>query len=347
MPINLKCGACGQRLKAKDDTAGKQAKCPKCGYSFLIPTMPESGSPPPPSSIASPAGKLEASQEGAGTTTLGSYAVILSESNMADKETIRTLADVLTRTMGMVKFDAVRTVKQAHGILLSNLDAETAQRVAVAIEARGQKAGFADAGAVESFGRPRVIHSGRCDEKAFQAQISHSATTDFPWSALHMVSIVLHHEPDRSIKITRPEAVGRRYFRTMFRMQLAFGVIGAELLDRPLGIRDSIREKMTLKIKRGGEKTYIADIFISKLPMALRIKSNSFNYSYLGDRLETRSELNFHSLIGDIAQWGKNVCFSPMARRFLEGDLLLDCVVSDLHEFDAYNRWLSLAAAAF
>src|SRR4051794_39394154 len=42
MPIEVSC-SCGKRLRARDDLAGKRAKCPGCGQMLTI-----SAPPPPP-----------------------------------------------------------------------------------------------------------------------------------------------------------------------------------------------------------------------------------------------------------------------------------------------------------
>ncbi|HUT12075.1 MAG TPA: hypothetical protein VMY42_16355 [Thermoguttaceae bacterium] len=37
--MNVTCGNCGVNLKAKDELAGKTAKCPKCGCAIEIPSL--------------------------------------------------------------------------------------------------------------------------------------------------------------------------------------------------------------------------------------------------------------------------------------------------------------------
>jgi hypothetical protein len=37
MPIRVACPSCAKSLSAPDDTAGRKAKCPKCGSSFVVP----------------------------------------------------------------------------------------------------------------------------------------------------------------------------------------------------------------------------------------------------------------------------------------------------------------------
>lgn len=47
MPIEFRCTSCQQQLRVPDDSAGKNAKCPKCG---AIVSIPPPGGLPPPSS---------------------------------------------------------------------------------------------------------------------------------------------------------------------------------------------------------------------------------------------------------------------------------------------------------
>src|SRR5438034_10143985 len=69
MPISVTC-TCGKRLKAKDEMAGKRARCPACGNSVLIPD-PESEpapydlEPEPPRSAPSIARETDVGRPGA------------------------------------------------------------------------------------------------------------------------------------------------------------------------------------------------------------------------------------------------------------------------------------------
>jgi hypothetical protein len=51
MPLHVTCEACGSRLKAPDEAAGRKVKCPKCGGSMLV---PGSAVPPAPSPTRAP-----------------------------------------------------------------------------------------------------------------------------------------------------------------------------------------------------------------------------------------------------------------------------------------------------
>ncbi len=66
MPIEFRCSQCNRLLRTRDDTAGKQAKCPECGTVLTIPTpgeppqtppAPPGGPPTPPAAppVAGPA----------------------------------------------------------------------------------------------------------------------------------------------------------------------------------------------------------------------------------------------------------------------------------------------------
>ena len=48
MPIEFQCSNCGKLLRTGDDTAGKRAKCPKCGAVMTIPTPGTHVAPPQP-----------------------------------------------------------------------------------------------------------------------------------------------------------------------------------------------------------------------------------------------------------------------------------------------------------
>ena len=56
MPIEFRCPSCQQQLRVPDESAGKNAKCPKCGTIAVIPrgTNYEMAPPPPPPSSPPP-----------------------------------------------------------------------------------------------------------------------------------------------------------------------------------------------------------------------------------------------------------------------------------------------------
>src|SRR5687768_11738842 len=68
MAIEFRCTKCGKLLRTKDDTAGKQAKCPECGTVLQIPASGEAP-PPPPTGFAPPAQDI-----GYGATSPGDVA---------------------------------------------------------------------------------------------------------------------------------------------------------------------------------------------------------------------------------------------------------------------------------
>jgi DNA-directed RNA polymerase subunit RPC12/RpoP len=41
VPIRISCSACGKKLKVKDEYAGRQSKCPACGWGIIVPLESE------------------------------------------------------------------------------------------------------------------------------------------------------------------------------------------------------------------------------------------------------------------------------------------------------------------
>src|SRR5262245_36544007 len=54
MPIPFRC-ACGKKLQAKDEYAGKKLKCPGCGAILTIPRASAVATPPPAAAVPPPA----------------------------------------------------------------------------------------------------------------------------------------------------------------------------------------------------------------------------------------------------------------------------------------------------
>ena len=55
MPIETPCAGCGRKLRAPDESAGKNARCPVCGHITRLPSLGESAAAPAPQSAAAPA----------------------------------------------------------------------------------------------------------------------------------------------------------------------------------------------------------------------------------------------------------------------------------------------------
>lgn len=58
MPIEFRCTGCQKLLRTKDDSAGKQARCPECGTLLAVPEKPAAAIPPaatPAASVSPPA----------------------------------------------------------------------------------------------------------------------------------------------------------------------------------------------------------------------------------------------------------------------------------------------------
>ena len=262
-----------------------------------------------------------------------SHAVVLAQPEV--HEDLRApLAALLAREAGLQAYDAKAEIHRLPGLLLWGSPLPQAQRVAQAVRRLGLDAKTAPTSAYERFHR-KTVHRGGCSKQALHLGGERGGVSRFDWEALRAVSLIRYH----AIREARLAPAQDRVTRILL----------APVVPLP-GLRRMVeaRKAMLAKKQRIAEaETYLLDLFLDPPGVALRIDARRFHYGYLQERMSERCEANFHMLVSHIAQGAPNARYSPLALRFLDGDLLDDATTTDLKQLDLMNRWLLLAREAF
>ena len=260
------------------------------------------------------------------------WAVVLAESEIP-AEMREPVAQALADVVGMVPLDAQGVVRRAQGVLLDNTIEFTARRVAEKINALGLTVGVAERPEV---GRRWPTRSATPTKTGLYASAGDHDRERFDWSSVHALSLVRHQEQ---------KTVGRNagHLRPGGALPIGFRVAGASVQTMTQARADMFSRGASI----AGHESYVLDIFLLDPQLTLRINARQFDYSYLADRMAPRFEVNFHILVSHLLQGAPHAVRSPLLDRFARGDLLEAEMVTDLKEFDLYNRWLLLAAAAF
>jgi len=260
------------------------------------------------------------------------WAVVLAESEIPE-EMREAAAHALSDVVGMVPLDAMGVVRRVQGVLLDNTIEFTARHLAEKINALGLTVGVAERPEV---GRRWPTRSATPTKSGLYASAGGHDSERFEWSSVHALSLVRYQEQ---------KTVGRAagHLRPGGVLPMGIRVAGASAQTMTRARADMLRRSATI----AGHESYVLDIFLRDPLLMLRINARQFDYSYLADKMAPRFEVNFHILVSHLLQGAPNAVRSPLLDRFARGDLLEAEMVTDLKEFDLYNRWLLLAAAAF
>ncbi len=267
-----------------------------------------------------------------------SCAVVLRQPEVPG-EHVGALADALAKVTGMARFDALQRLKRIEGILLDEASADAAKALADAVKRLGIDAGVAPTEAATRYKRRILVRRAECTQGGVRVQVG-AEWRLAPWNTVRAGSLALYREPKI---VSRGVAPRRGIGHLLGGIAATLGVSYGSFAQEAILARDEI---LRGKARLGKEETYVLDVFADP-GLSLRFDARAFHYGYLADRMHERWELNFHALLGDIADRAREAAFSPAVQRFLKGDLLADAAVTDLHDFDLFNRWFLLAVEAF
>jgi len=268
-----------------------------------------------------------------------SYAVVLPLPEVPD-EHAGALAEALVRATGMTQLDALQRVKRVEGILLDGADENVAKALAKSVRGSGIEVGVAPMEAFSRYRRRIPVRRAECAEAGLRVEIGRDEWRLARWSTIRAGSLALYREPRLNLRI---DARHRRHVgRLAFGMTGALGLAFAPKVYR--WARDAAQARDEIQ-RLAQADTYVLDLFADP-GATLRFDARKFHYGYLGDRMHERCELNFHSLVADIADRAADAAFAPAVQRFLKGEPL-ETALTDPHDFDLFNRWFLLAVAAF
>lgn len=276
-------------------------------------------------------------------------AVVLADPEPPDAEMSARMAGAVAPVLGLVRYDAMRLVKQSSGILVENVSADTAVETVDALGGIGVAAAVADTAGMDALPDPRLIHCVAVDGDGLLAGEYEDRLERFPWPRVTVLSICRCVRDDTGP--TRHRKLPKRRGGGMFAAFMVGGPVGAafaagrEMHKRYKDLRESNRR---IAHSMRADETFAADVLLSDPLERLRIFASGCSYGYLAERMEKSAVENFRIWVADMAESSSGMCLlSPMATRFLDGDDLSDRLIDNLHDFDRYNRWLLLAATAF
>ncbi len=235
---------------------------------------------------------------------------------------------LLMEHLGMLKPDAVRTVRGEGGILVDNVDPGEAERLAAALRANGEDCLVVPAAEVIDVPRPQPIHSVKLTNADMGPVNAAGRQEAAPWEYARVL-VLGHVEVERSqTKSTDTNPLSRRmpYARTL---GVAGGVV-ARALDG-----GGARSKTT---KTSSTRTFLEVVFDEPI-RRYRVDSRAFDYSVLGDQLQPNSEEN----VQNFARWLLHC--APRMRVNVDREKLMATgkVAIDscsAHGFDDVVRWI-------
>ncbi|MHC4873369.1 MAG: hypothetical protein ACYTFY_16115 [Planctomycetota bacterium] len=272
------------------------------------------------------------------------FSVVLTSPDFSSEpENIEVLSSCLQESLKIIPYDAVRYARDSQGVLVENIPYSQAEDVVAALSRSGIEAGVTDSSVIPQNLEQKKVRAIEVSESGVSVQTGYAGFEEIPWSNISLLSICLYQEA--ALKQAPEKKTRRKFDFGAFTARAAGGMIGAAVYKYKKRRAEAAKKKMSKKLEMN--EIYIADIYTYEPVAIYRIRSNECHYNYLGDRVLSRAEWNFNTVMQDIYNSRGEVLFSPSAGRFIDGDTLEESMVFELTGFDNYNRWLFLAAAAF
>ena len=244
---------------------------------------------------------------------MGEYAVILESSEPLEgwDENV----DDLVKVLGKTRYDVVRSLRNARGIVFDSLERARAERAARVLERMGRRPIVIPSSSIPPLDPVYTIRNADCTPEALMIQIGYTPKMrDLPWSEVRLICAG-NVRKSRTRRGSRP---GR------FTQHVSTGRGGLKVTrSRETEFKEEFEEGL-------------CDVFSLEPVLHLRFESKSFNYDYLGDRLMPNAFKNFCLFVSDLALASPNALLAADARAFAEGSP--PARPREPAEFDAISR---------
>lgn len=245
----------------------------------------------------------------------------------ADRLDLETFTPLFVDVLGLIKADATHLCHQESGIVLDNVEAALAQKLAAALQAAGEECFVVAAAKLVSVSRPRPVTALRFTKAGLALGGATGEKTQVGWD--EPAVLALSHVP---IEHVTHKTTGNPLMANVG-IGAALGGLGGAIAMGALNPATSTRT-----VKSSDLHQYL-DLLNADGTLYFRIEGRQFDYSILGDQLQAGSTANLLTL----TRW--LLTYMPGLRTNLDAERLKTTGTAPLpvhspHGLSQVSQWL-------
>lgn len=252
-----------------------------------------------------------------------SYVVTLSHPESFD---LQRLADVLAPFLSMPRLDVVMQLKRTWGLLHNTGDMNEAQQFQADLSHEGIESFILNASEMKEVPSLKVLKEARVESVGLVLE-EENQEKSLPWDSFGLMCagqvLATTQVKKRAIGDAK---VARRMAETGLTPLTAVRISHARLKGK------EVIEKKT-------STSFLLDLIAFDDSESIRILGESFNYSYLKERMGYNAPMNFRNLYTDISKLLPTVIKNQGARA-MEANDMSKMRYTDMSHFENERRWL-------
>ena len=250
------------------------------------------------------------------------FTVIATGERLPPRE---TLAEIY-RDFHKIPFDeAAQMARHSWGFIAENIPEQQASEIAEKCKAAGIETALTPAGDTAAAEPFKLIIKTACDKENFSFTPEHAAQIAVPWENV-LIAAAAPVKEEIVMRQTVKEGPS-----------IAQRAVGMMLTGLPIALG---KTKKIEKESKQTETAFYMDIVLKPPHGRLRMRSDNFDYSYLGSRKTYSSQTNFRIFATDIAFLSENALKNTGLLAIMERKQLAPLGYDSLNDFDKEIRRL-------
>lgn len=244
----------------------------------------------------------------------------------ADSFDLQRLAAVLTPFLSAPQLDVVMGLKRSWGLLHKTQEINQAQQLQEKLKQEGIESFILGASEMKKAPSPKALKKAAVESYGLVFE-EEGQEKSLPWNSIGLVCAGQVLESTRVKKRTIGDAqVARRVAETGLTPLTAMRISHARLKGK------EVIEKKT-------STSYILDLVAGDDQESIRIMGETFNFSYLGDRMGYNVPMNFKNLYMDISQFLTSA-IKNRGIRAMEANDMMKMRYTDAGHYENEKLWL-------
>jgi hypothetical protein len=210
------------------------------------------------------------------------------------------IGKVMQKVLGGITYDHVRSTNSNHGWIARKLEKPRAEDLLAELKSAGHEAIIKDENDLVGVGQVTRIRRAELSQDAMRVEVGLlGELSPLPWDSLSLVSI------------GRVQVVQKKTVKKTF----GIGTILNAKMDESIPVT---KMRTTTQTKTQIDEKLLVHLAFSEEGILREMRPNSFDYGYLGDRLQPSGRENFRLFLSDLAKFGGSSTWTRMARNLAE-----------------------------